>query len=319
MKMAPSTAPLTARGKVTTNIALFRQYRGARRRPVKWDWLFADLEQYDALLRKHCGTRLAESRVFEIGYGARPFRLLALTSLGIEASGVDAELPVLDGSLREFVQIYRTNGFERLVKSLVRHALFDNRERSSFEHELRSRGSSVTVEKSRLLFADAVDLELASGVFDLIISEDVFEHIRRDALEVVVPKMANWLRPTGLALIRPNIFTGITGGHLVEWSHVSLRYPPRRRKSEPWEHLRKRRFNPNTTLNRMTRSEYRALFSTHFEILEEIPKIPDLGREYLTSEVANELPMYDDEELFSNQVLFVLRPKTRDRAIALAR
>jgi hypothetical protein len=228
---------------------------------------------------------------------------------GIDASGVDVEGPVLDGSLREFAQIYRANGFERLVKSLIRHALFDTRERSSFENELQPHRSAAAVDRSRLLLSDASQLDLPSGVFDLIISEDVFEHIKRDALELLVPKMANWLNSTGLALIRPNIFTGITGGHLLEWSHVSFLHPPRRRKSEPWEHLRRRRFSPNTTLNRMSRSEYRTLFSTHFEILEEIVKLPDLGREYLTAEVANELRAYDDEELFSNQVLFVLRPR----------
>jgi hypothetical protein len=309
MKIAPSTGQLPAREKVTTNLELLRQYWAGRRRPVRWDWLFADLEEYDALLRKHRATRLAESKVFEIGYGARPFRLLALTSLGIDASGVDAEVPLLDGSLREFLRIYRTNGFERLAKSLVRHVLFDHRERSSFEDELQGRGLSVTVEKSRFLVSDAAQLDLPGEALDLIISEDVFEHIRRDALEVLVPKMVDWLKPDGFALVRPNIFTGITGGHLVEWSHVSLLHPPRRRKSEPWEHLRKRRFNPNTTLNRMSRSEYRALFSTSFKIVEEIVKLPDLGCEYLTAEVADELGAYDDEELFSNQVLFVLKPR----------
>jgi len=53
---------------------------------------------------------------------------------------------------------------------------------------------------------------------DLLISEGVFDHLQRDTLEEVVAAIARWLRPTGIALIRPNVFTGITGGHLIEWS-----------------------------------------------------------------------------------------------------
>ena len=33
--------------------------------------------------------------------------------------------------------------------------------------------------------------------------------------------------PTGIALIRPNVFTGITGGHLIEWSRRCASRGPR--------------------------------------------------------------------------------------------
>jgi hypothetical protein len=72
---------------------------------------------------------------------------------------------------------------------------------------------------------------------------------------------------------------GITGGHLIEWSRWALRQPPSERHSEPWEHLRERRFNPTTYLNELTRAEYRELFGA-FEILEERVTQPALGREH---------------------------------------
>lgn len=120
--------------------------------------------------------------------------------------------------------------------------------------------------------------------------------------------MVHWLDPSGIALIRPNIFTGICGGHLTEW------FPPvvnsnMKRKSEPWEHLRKKRFQPNTFLNKLTRKEYREMFSQYFDILEERVKYPDLGKKWLNPEIRQELKVYSDEEIFSNQVLFVLKPK----------
>ncbi len=83
----------------------------------------------------------------------------------------------------------------------------------------------------------------------------------------------------------------------------------RLRRSEPWEHLRRKRFRANVYLNELMRADYRRLFSQHFEIVEERVTKPDLGREYLSPEVAEELKRYSDEELFSNGVLFVLRPK----------
>lgn len=135
----------------------------------------------------------------------------------------------------------------------------------------------------------------------------MFEHIGRDSLEELVQRMAAWLRPGGLALIRPNIFTGIVGGHLLEWSRASIGERDRRRRSEPWEHLRKRRLTANTYLNEMTRAQYRVLFERSFEILEEQVAQPDLGRDYLDESARADLASWADEELFSNQTLFVLR------------
>jgi hypothetical protein len=40
---------------------------------------------------------LAEAVVFEIGFGARPHRQIALQSMGIDVHGVDAEAPVMPG------------------------------------------------------------------------------------------------------------------------------------------------------------------------------------------------------------------------------
>ena len=121
--------------------------------------------------------------------------------------------------------------------------------------------------------------------------------------------LATQISPQGLAFIRPNVFSGITGGHFPEWysAQVDRNIP---RSSEPWEHLRKRRFKANTYLNELTRADYRELFSPHFEIIEERVFEPDLGRRWLTPEAREELAAWSDEELFSNKVQFVLRRKS---------
>lgn len=310
-RMSPSVAhglPLTR--KLDEGLQLFKQYRHEARAGVDLEGIFEEIEEYDALLRHLTGVTLAEAVVFEIGFGARPHRQIALQSMGIDVRGVDAEVPVVSGRPSQFVDMVRRNGVERAAKSLIRHTLFDRGEQRALERALRQRGFAPRLDPARLIVADACDVEVEPESLDLVISEDVFEHLRCETLEKVLAEMARWLRPTGIALIRPNVFTGITGGHLIEWSRHALRQPPSKRRSEPWEHLRQRRFEANTYLNELTRAEYREIFAIHFEILEERVTQLDLGREYLDARAKAELADWPDDELFSNQTLFVLRPRT---------
>jgi hypothetical protein len=312
-RSAASRTPSSARGiglrhKISENLTLARNYLREAQKEPDLSWIFSDLAEYDRLLRLYSSKSLVSARVLEIGYGARPYRLIALLSLGTDAWGVDAEVPILRGSMREYLAALRTNGLERVVKSLVRRTLFDRAERVAFRAEVERRAGTLRIDAGRFLVSDAAALDLETGSFELVISEDTFEHIAAPSLEALLPKMARWLKSDGVALIRPNIFTGITGGHLREWSRGSLSDYSGRRKSDPWEHLREDRYPPDTFLNRFTRADYRRMFRRHFEILEENVTLPNLGREFFTGDVARELARFPEEELFSNQVRFVLRP-----------
>ena len=309
-RMSPSIArglPLTR--KLSEGFDLARQYWAAARTGTHIEGLFEEIAEYDALLRDFTGITLAEAAVFEIGFGARPHRQIALQSIGVNVRGVDAEVPVVSGKPSQFVGMLRRNGVERAAKSLIRHVLFDRGEHRELDGALRERGFDRRLDPARLIVADVREVDIEPCSLDLVISEDVFEHLTRDTLEQVVAAMARWLRPTGIALIRPNVFTGITGGHVIEWSRHAMRQPPARRRSEPWDHLRQRRFKPNTYLNELTRAEYRELFGVHFEILQEQVAQPDLGRAYFDARAEAELADWPEEELFSNQTLFVLRPR----------
>jgi hypothetical protein len=315
IKHAPSTAKLPMARKAAESLALFRFHWSEARAPMDFSWLFDDIAEYDHLVRIYAKRSLADAKVLEIGYGARPYRLITLVSMGIDAEGVDAEVPVLRAPVRELAAMYRTNGLERLLKSLVRHTVFDHTKWRRFEAALRDHGVEPIIEPERFRVADAARID-SPPRYDLIISEDVFEHIPAGALRALVPRMAGWLRPGGVAAICPNVFTGITGGHALEWSPASFTWPHHRRRTEPWDHLREGRHQPNTYLNRLSRREYRELFSEHFDVVEETVALPDLGREYLTGRVAEELAGWADEELFSNQVRMVLRPKTSPDAVS---
>ena len=287
-------------------VALFKMFTKSALSGESFDELFADIAEYDEILERYRGLSLRSARVFEIGFGQRPDRLISLMNLTADARGVDTDSPLLNGTPREFTAILRVNGFERFVRSLVRHFLFDAVHLRRLKRALAQRGVVLKIEPDRLLTHDACKLTLPEKSLDLIISEDVFEHLPRESIDELVKRMALWLKPDGLALIRPNIFTGIRGGHLAEWFTVE---EGKQRRSEPWEHLRKRRFPSRVYLNELTRADFRGKFVTSFKILEERVKIPDLGKTYLKGAAALDLKDFPEEELFSNQVLFVLQPR----------
>lgn len=278
-------------------------------------WLWKNIGEYEAGIAEFAGKKLTGSAVLEIGYGARPYRLLSLLSMGVNARGVDLDAPLLRGRPSEFAAIYRKNGPERLVKSFVRFFCFDWKQRSDLRRELRGKGLALRLPErdgKEFIVEDAgsaaMNEIIAPASLDFVFSEDVFEHIPADALPLLVANLAKWLKPGGVAFIRPNIFTGITGGHHVEWYAGNVDRPLAR-KTEPWEHLRKKRHPANTFLNGLTRADYRKLFAPHFEIVREQVTHPDLGRQLLTDEVRRELAAFSDDELFSNQVLFILKPR----------
>ena len=285
-----------------------------RRKPDDFAWVFHYLDHSEQVTKRWGGKPFSRSRVFEIGFGARPYRLLAMQALGADVYGVDAETPLLTGSIAEYRKILRTNGWERLVKTIVRHVLFDRRERAAFERALLRHGLTPPVpEPRRFLIGDAAECE-PPGRFDVIYSFAVFEHIERSSLERLMQRAADWLNPKGLALIIPDVFTGLHGGHLLEWDADTLDFAIERR-SEPWEHLRQRRYHANTTLNEMTRSEYEALFSTHFDILEVIDPPRGRAEAFLTPEIRAELSDYTDEDLLDENPLYVLRPRQRRHVV----
>ncbi|HUC62204.1 MAG TPA: class I SAM-dependent methyltransferase [Alphaproteobacteria bacterium] len=290
---------------------LARMTAGRLWREPEIDTVRARIAEYRETLLRRAGKRLEDCRVLEIGFGQRPWTLLWLANLGVDVVGVDLDRPVLRGSPAEFLASARANGTLRALKSFVRFHLLDRRERQAMTRAIAAdagRPFRLPLERLRLDDAGTDAFWDRLAPLDFVYSEDVFEHVPADGLERIVAGMARRLKPDGLAFIRPDVFTGITGGHRLEWYPYTIDRP-RARRTEPWEHLRQDRNPADTYLNRLSRKDYRRLFGRHFEILEERELTPDLGRRFLTPEVRAELAAYDEEELFSNQLLFLLRPK----------
>jgi hypothetical protein len=61
----------------------------------------------------------------------------------------------------------------------------------------------------------------------------------------------------------------------------------------------------------MTRSDYRSLFSRHFEILDVIDGPRGSAARFLTPDIRSELAGYTEEDLLDANPMFVLRPLQR--------
>ncbi|MGH6971637.1 MAG: hypothetical protein ACREEQ_08495, partial [Caulobacteraceae bacterium] len=251
-------------------------------------------------------------RVVEVGFGARPIRLAWLASAGIDVRGIDADEPMLRLKPSRVVAIWRRNGAERALKSAARALILGDKEwRDAAEAFAKHHpGLPFRVPTGRLSVGDAADPAVwaALGAADFIYSEDVFEHIEPDRLPAVVDGMAAALSRSGVALIRPQMFAGLAGGHSIDWYRGDLD-AEKPRRAPPWDHLREHRFPANTYLNRLRYDDYVALFQRRFDIVETVENAPGCGARFLTREIEGELSAYSRRELLTNDLGFVLRPK----------
>ncbi|MGE0665632.1 MAG: class I SAM-dependent methyltransferase [Sphingomonadales bacterium] len=291
---------------------LFRKYMKRSRQndaSVLFGRYVDDVVEYSDLYTQYCGKDLTDARIVEIGFGTRPLRLATLLAQGYDVSGIDMDCPLLHLTPSNLMDIVRANGVERAVKSLVRFMMSDRKEWNNFCAHYGVNIRQEIVRRNVLHVDNASSPRFWEKMrpVDLLISEDVFEHIDVPDLESIVAEMARCLSPGGLALIRPNIFTGITGGHRMEWN-MDMVDLDIRRATRPWEHLRGNKAPVGTVLNGLTRAQYRVLFREHFKILEERVRYPELGRKWLTGDTLEDLGSWPEEELFSNNVLFVLQP-----------
>lgn len=305
---APSTSrDLGVLEKLRAHVALLRHSMRGGAKP-DLDPIFEEVALYQDLFRQHCG-RYFDSAI-EIGYGGRPYRLLALHALGYLVAGVDAEAPVLAPTPASLLRVLRRNGFERFAKTLVRTILFDPAEKRAFAEAVEGRGLRHSrPDSGAFAVMDAAEYTPPFQP-DLVYSINVFEHVEPRSLERIVERMWAWLPADGLALVRPDIWTGLHGGHSIEW-HAHTLSQPRQRRSEPWEHLRRNRFPSNTYMNKFSRRDYRAVFERHFAIVDEIEIPRGREHEYLTDEIRTELSEYTEQDLLDGKPLFVLRPLMR--------
>lgn len=185
---------------------------------------FSDLQtsftQHDQIAQKYLGRPLTSCKVIEIGYGARPNRLIWFFGHGVDITGIDLDQPILRGSASEFFSVFRKNGWERAIKTIARWFLNERNFRRALLAQLSQQPNSpLQLPPQRFAVGNAStdDFWASHRGANYIFSEDVFEHIPSDSLQQILCLMAASMDPMGVVYVKPMIFTGICGGHHLEW------------------------------------------------------------------------------------------------------
>src|SRR5579872_375701 len=98
-------------------LKLLSMRRDAASRRNFIEGILTQLDGLRSTYERLTGRSFAEARVFEIGYGAQPFRLIALMSMGIRVKGIDLDMPMLRFSPGSLLKIVARNGIERALKT----------------------------------------------------------------------------------------------------------------------------------------------------------------------------------------------------------
>jgi SAM-dependent methyltransferase len=189
--------------------------------PKQLDPILESLDRVAATYERLTGKRFADARVFEIGYGARPVRLIALSSMGIDVRGIDLDAPMMRFSVPRLLNILKTNGPVRALKTAVRNLLFDRKDQKVLDAAMRLRGHSLRIDPKLLLVGDAAQFDFREDKYDLIYSFDVFEHIPPGDLEALVKHLATALTEGGIAVVVPFVYTGSAAGICRNGSRTS--------------------------------------------------------------------------------------------------
>jgi SAM-dependent methyltransferase len=286
--------------------------------------LYASLLRYSSahnldFAREHAAffARLLESmrplgkdprgkRVLDVGCGKSYWLTLLLHSYGAAVTGVDTEFVRPGFGPGKYLAILRQNGADRAMRTLAWDLLYARPYyralASACDLALRFEGLDTRV-------APDGRMDFPERSFDLVVSHEVFEHIRD--VDAAARSLSRLLKPDGLTYVYVHNFASLSGGH-----HIAWKYPDSEpsRVVPPWDHLRERRFpDIPSWLNGMREAEYREIFGRHFTILQWIPS----GREgagLLSPEIRRELARYSEDELLTKGFTIVARPRTASRA-----
>jgi SAM-dependent methyltransferase len=253
------------------------------------------------LIRTHVNQDPARIKILEIGCGQRAPQIILFQAEGVHAIGIDQEVPTYHLSVKRFFRIIKINGWERALKSLFRHFLFDYQ---FFRQLARQAGKNLPPGEVHVCLMNAAQLAFPDNAFHFIFSSLVFEHI--NDVPATVAEVNRVLRPEGTAWINIHLFPSLSGGHHKDWTDPR-KWPSS--KVPPWDHLRQNRYPADTSLNKLRLGDYRRIFAESLEVLEET--LVAEGEHILTPQLAAELARrgYRQDDLLVREVAFRCRKR----------
>ena len=297
--MCKKKVPL--RSKIESALFLYRAYANRSFSDVKRTiWHHQRLLGY---LNKYVGIPVEKTRILEIGCGQTARQVALFHADGASIVGIDIEVPTYIMNLSVFLKVVRLNGIERALKSLARHILFDKK---FFTELSKEYGEPVTFNDLDVRIMDATNMIFESDSFDFVFSNMVFQHI--DNVEGAVKEVNRMLKPTGIAAVSIHLFPSISGGICHEWLNPD-QSPSK--NVPPWDHLRENRYPVNIHLNKLKINQYRKIFRTYTNIIEE--QTATEGEKLLPPAIEEELKNkgYTREDLLTRTILFLVRKKSQ--------
>jgi ubiquinone/menaquinone biosynthesis C-methylase UbiE len=253
------------------------------------------------VIKKNIERNIKGMKILEIGCGRTAVQTALFKADGANIIGVDMEVPTYKMNIKNFIVVLKTNGFERALKSLFRHILFDKR----FFHNITAKyGKRLPLEKLDICVMNATNLAFDDSIFDFIFSVWTFEHI--DDVHKALVEVNRVLKPSGIAYIAIHLFPSLSGGHHMDWI-----YPDKlpSAKVPPWDHCLDNKYPVNTYLNKLCLRDYRKMFRECLDVIDEV--LTHEGEKYLTPELERKLNErgYSREDLISRTVTFLCRKK----------
>lgn len=239
-----------------------------------------------------CGE-VRDKNVLDIGCGRLyPYTLL-LHSLGNRVVGVDIVYIGINGSpLKRYWSSLMRNGVEGFSKDFLYALLLKNRTYYNTLRKLCGFPLDFDVDIRQM---NTQDLLFPDEIFDVAISNAVFEHVRD--VSRGVSELSRTMKKGGIAYVLIHLFASLSGGHHYDYANSS--------KVPPWDHLRQGRCPVPVYLNRLREEEYLSLFREEFDIMKVIDVGFGEGKEYLTAEIRAELKDYSEEELLKGGIIIV--------------
>jgi ubiquinone/menaquinone biosynthesis C-methylase UbiE len=285
--------------KIESGISIFRAHRNGISMNSKTAVM--DHRHLRDYMDRYIVLPFEQIRILDIGCGQTAIQTALFHADGANITGIDIEVPTYRMSFSTFFQIVKRNGFERALKSSLRHILFDKQYFSKISQEY---GKQLNFNGMDIRLMDATYMPFGSETFDFIYSRAVLEHVRD--VEAPIREINRILTPRGFAVMNIHLFPSISGGHRMEW-----RDPDRLPSTTvlPWDHLRDNKFPANTYLNKLKINQYREILKSHVNILEEQTLIE--GEKLLTREIEEELggKGYTREDLLTSTVIFCINKR----------
>jgi SAM-dependent methyltransferase len=260
-----------------------------------------DLKVFENLLnliRPFFGD-LLKIKILDVGCGKRATFTLLFHSLNARVTGIDVEIGDRRG-VASYLKILKCEGFQEFMVKLF----YDFYLNTIYYHALeQTTNLSLKFEDLDLRRLNASHTCFNANEFDLVISNAVFEHIHN--LNDVLAEMKRIMKPNAIMYSEIHLFPSLTGGHNTLWSD-----PESKRvilgNMTPWDHLSKRNYPIDSSLNMFRENEYYSLFNKHFRIEAWLTEYVE-SEHFLTEELRSVLKDYKREELLKRSIIVIAR------------